>query len=263
MRLLPLLLCMTALPLLAQDDKKEEDAKPKGPLDGKAGDVEIGDPGVVISDSAVANAEVARFQADMKKAKRAKDEKQMAELLLLLGAKDHPKIYLAATKHVKHKNHRVATAAVICIARQQSSAKKARRYLQGILKREKRTSVVAAAIVGMGVLNHTGAYKDVKKVFVKDRRELRKAAARYFGYTKAKDAFRLLAEQLDQPEPANPNDPDNPPASYWEERYYEWKENEKAVHWALSQLVEGESFETEREAKQWAEQNGRKHGIEW
>ena len=42
-----------------------------------------------------------------------------------------------------------------------------------------------------------------------------------------------------------------------------WKENEPSVRWALSQFVEGESFETTAEAKQWAKSEGKKHGIEW
>jgi hypothetical protein len=62
---------------------------------------------------------------------------------------------------------------------------------------------------------------------------------------------------------SNPNDPNNPPASWWEQRWKAWKENEKAVHWALSQLVEGETFETTIEAKKWAEAHGKDHGIEW
>jgi len=176
---------------------------------------------------------------------------------------DHPKVFKEASKYVRDKNHRVATAAIICIARQKTSGEKAAKFLHRILDKEKRTNLLCAAMVGMGVLGYDRAYDDVKKIFVKDMYEQRKAAARYFGYTKAKEAFRLLAEQLDEPVATNPNDPDNPPASVWEERWKAWKENEKAVHWAISQLVEGETFETTLEAKKWAEANGKDHGIEW
>lgn len=239
------------------------DAKPKSILDGLAGDIEIPDPGVEIKDSSVVTGEIARFQTDYKKAKKAKDDKLQAELLLKLGDKDHAKIFKEACKYVRDKNHRIATAAVVAIARQKSSADEAGKYLNRLLGREKRTNILCAAMVGMGVLGYTRAYDDVKKYFKKDMRELRKAAARYFGYTKAKAAFRLLAEELDEPVATNPNDPDNPPASWWEERWKAWKANEKAVHWALSQLVEGETFETTLEAKKWAEAHGKEHGIEW
>jgi hypothetical protein len=250
----------------AKDEEKEKSAKeekPKGPLDHKPGDVVIGDPGIKIADAAVATSEIARFQADYKAARIAKDDNKRADLLLKLGEKDHPKIYKIATKIVKDKNFRVATAAVICVARQQGSAKKGGPFLQKVLKSEKRTNIRCAAIVGMGVLGYTKAFKDVRKEFRKSRTEPRKAAARYFGYTKAKEAFRLLAEELDEPRATNPNDPDNPPASVWEQRWKDWKENETAVHWALSQLVEGETFETTIEAKNWAEKSGKKHKIEW
>jgi hypothetical protein len=254
-------LLLAATVVVGQDEKAEAEAKPPEPK--KAGDIEIGDPGVPIADRAVAASEVARFQSAMKEAKRKKDAKRRLELIKKLGEKDHPVIYKEATKWVKDKDFKVATAAVVAIARQKSSAKKAGPFLQKVLGREKRTDIVCAAIVGMGVLNYKKAYKDVRKQWNKTRTEPHKAAARYFGYTKAKQAFRMLAEELDEPRPANPNDPNNPPASYWEERWHQWKENEKAVQWALSQIVEGESFETTVEAKEWAKKHGKEHGIEW
>ena len=261
-----LLLSLLAALAVADDDetkKETEEPKIKSVLDMKPGDIEIGDPGIEIKDAQVATSELARFQGDWKQARKEKNSEKRAQLLLKLGEKDHPKIYLTATKYVKDKNYRVATAAIVCIARQNSSAKKGGKFLHKVLGREKRTNVRCAAIVGLGVLGYTKAYKDVKKQFRKDRRELRKASARYFGYTRAKQSFRLLAEELDEPRPSNPNDPDNPPASWWEERWHNWKANEKAVHWALGQLVEGETFETTLEAKNWAKDQGKKHGIEW
>ncbi|MHC4939700.1 MAG: HEAT repeat domain-containing protein [Planctomycetota bacterium] len=261
MRQLTAILLLAALAAAEGDEKKPDE--PKSVLDMKPGEYEIGDPGVVIEDSSVVNAEIARFNADYKKAKSAKNDERRAQLLLKLGEKDHEKIYKIATKIAKDKNYRVATAAVICIARQQGSAKKAGKYLHKLLGREKRTNVRCAAIIGLGALNYTKAYDDVKKQFKKDTGELRKASARYFGMTKAKAAFRMLAEELDEPMAKNPNDPSNPPASWWEARWHAWKANEKAIHWALSQLVEGESFETTDEAKKWAKSEGKKHGIEW
>jgi len=261
------LLLLALLAAAQEGPKKEGEAKeppkPKSILDGPAGSIEIPSPGIEIQDASVVTGELARFQGDYKQAKKEKNTEKCAELLLKLGDKDHAKIFKEACKYVRDRDHRIATAAVVAIARQKSSADAAGKFLQRILGREKRTNVLCAALVGMGVLEYTKAYDDAKKFFVKDTRELRKAAARYFGYTKAKDAFRLLAEQLDEPIATNPNDPNNPPASWWEERWKEWKANEKAVHWALAQLVEGETFETTLEAKKWAEAHGKEHGIEW
>ena len=266
---LAVLLCGT---LAVADDKEpdanegEPDAKegePAPKVEKGAGDVEIGDFGVPIADRAVASSEVARFQTAMKDAKRKKDDDKKVELLRKLSEKDHAVIYKELTKWVKNKDHRVATTAVIGIARQKSSAKKAGPFLQKLIGREKRTDPICAAIVGMGVLNYKRAFKDVRKYFRKTLAEPHKAAARYFGYTKAKQTFRMLAEELEAPRPSNPNDPNNPPASYWEERWKKWKANEPAIRWALAQFVEGETFETTAEAKQWAETEGKKHGIEW
>jgi len=262
MRRVAILLLATAL-VAADDNKKEGDPEAAPPKPKKAGDVEIGEPGVPISDRAVAASEVARFQTAMKEAKRKKNDKRRLELVQKLGEKDHPVIYKEATKWVRDKHHRIATAAVIAVARQKSSAKKAGPFLQKVLKSDKRTNVVCAAMIGMGVLDYKRAFKDVRKQWRKSRTEPHKAAARYFGYTRAKEAFRLLAEELDEPHPSNPNDPNNPPSSWWEERWKEWKENEKSIQWALAQMVEDETFETTVEAKEWAKKHGKKHGIEW
>jgi len=257
------ILLLAAALVIADDEKKQGDPQAAPPKPAKAGDIEIGEPGVPIADSSVAASEVAKFQTAMKEAKRKKNEPARLELIQKLGEKDHPLIYKEATKWVKDKNYKVATAAVVAIARQKTSIKKAGPYLARVLKSAKRTNVTCAAIVGLGVLEYTKAYKDVRKQWRKTRGEPHKAAARYFGYTKAKQAFRMLAEELDEPHPTNPNDPDNPPASWWEERWKEWKENEKAIHWALSQMVPGESFETTVEAKEWVAKHGKAHGIEW
>ena len=107
------------------------------------------------------------------------------------------------------------------------------------------------------------AIKEAQSLFVRDTKETHKAATRYFGYIKYKPAFRMLAEKLDEPHPKNPNDPNNPPESYWKERWQEWDSNVPHTRWALSQLVEGETFELAAEAKEWAEKHGKEHGIEW
>ena len=86
----------------------------------------------------------------MKAAKRKKDEARRLELITKLGEKDHPVIYKEATKWVKDKNYKLAAAAVVTIARQKTSAKKAGPFLHKLLGREKRTDVVCAAIVGLG-----------------------------------------------------------------------------------------------------------------
>jgi hypothetical protein len=241
-----------------------DDAKPvaEPPRKKTAAEVEVPDPGTAIEDAAVARQEVARFEKEMKE---AKDPAKEVELLGRLGGWDHPDVLKAAAKHLKDREVTVAVAAAVAVARQSKSKEAAGKILLGVVQKEKRTDVICAAFVGMGKLgfDNKTAIGEAQKLFQRDTRETHKAATRYFGYIKYKPAFRQLAEKLDEPHPANPNDPNNPPESYWKERWMEWDGNVPYTRWALSQLVEGETFETMAEAKQWAESEGKEHDIEW
>ena len=263
MRPLAFLVLVPAL-LLADDQKPAGDKPPaEAPAKRKtAAELEIPDPGTPIEDPSVAKQEVARFDKEMKEAPSAAKE---AEILARLGNWDHPDILKAASKYMKDKERDVAVAAIVVVARQSKSKDAAGKALLGLLKIEKRTDIVCAAIVGMGKLgfDNKAAIKEAQSLFQKDTKETHKAATRYFGFIKYKPAFRQLAEKLDEPVAKNPNDPNNPPASYWKERWEEWNGNVAHTRWALAQLVEGETFELTSEAKEWAEKHGKEHGIEW
>ncbi|MGH7162911.1 MAG: hypothetical protein ACREID_05460 [Planctomycetota bacterium] len=234
-----------------------EEPAPKTDL--KPGEVEIGEPGAKIEDPAVARKKVADFLDEYK---AEKDEEKRAAVVRKLGEWDHAEILKAALKLVGDRNRFVAIEAAVVVARQRDTAK-AGTALHRALQMEKRPDVACALLVALGKVGYAKAFKDAEKWYVKDTTETSKAAARYFGYTKAKDAFRLLAERLEEPRPKNPDDPNNPPASYWEARWKEWNSNLPHVRWALSQIAEGETFERTVEAKEWAEKEGRKLGINW
>jgi hypothetical protein len=257
MRSLTILLLLPAL--LLADDAPAKDEKPAK----KTGaEIEIPEPGTAVEDSSVARGEVSRFEKEMRE---TKDPAKEVELIDRLGGFDHPEMLKALTKYVKDKELTVAVAAIVAVARQSKSKEGAARLLLSVAKSEKRTDIVCAAIVGMGKLGYDNkaAIGEAQKLFQRDKRETHKAAIRYFGFIKYKPAFRQLAEELDEPHPANPNDPNNPPESYWKERWQEWNGNIPYTRWALSQIVAGETFEKTEEAKQWAETEGKKYGIEW
>lgn len=260
MRLWLVLLLGPAL-LFAQDPqaggKEEEKPKRKG-----AGDLEIPDAGTPIEDSRTARQEVALFEKGMR---TAESNQRRIELLQRLGNYDHPEILKAASKYLRHKDHPVAVAAAVACARQATAKDKAGNALLKQLKKDKRPYVVCALLIGMGKLGfaHKTAVKEALKCYDRDTKETHKAAARYFGYIKYKPAFKRLASHLDEPIPENPDDPTNPPASWWKERWHEWESNVKYTRWALAQLVPGETFDSEEEAKQWALSRGGEHGIEW
>ena len=260
MRLWLVLLLVPAL-LLAQDgepgEKPAEKPKKKG-----AGDLDIPDPGTPIEDSATARQEISLFSKGMR---QAESDKRRVELLQRLGNYDHPEIVNAAGKYLKHKNHPVAIAAVVACARQSKAKDKAGNLLLRHLRKEKRPHVICALLIGMGKLGfvHKTAIREALRYHDRDTKEPHKAATRYFGYIKYKPAFKRLASNLDEPIPENPDDPTNPPASWWKERWMEWDSNVAYTRWALTQLVPGESFDSEAEAKQWAQSQGSEHGIEW
>ena len=77
-----------------------------------------------------------------------------------------------------------------------------------------------------------------------------------------------MAEKLDEPKNTNPpvGKKKLPVLSKAERRklWYEWKAAYPHVHWAMSEMIPGETFETTREARDWAlSKDGKKHKIKW
>ena len=244
----------------AQEEPGKKDKKPKKP---KAGDIVFSQTAVKVEDASVARQHVTRFVKEFKANK--KDVPAMVKSLQRLGKWDHTLILGEAKKHIKHREFPVAVEAVRVCVSQTADTKKTGKALYAALKKEKRTNVVCALIVGLGILGRDDKFtkKECIKYFKRDTTESHKAAARYIGYIKDRESFRMLAERLDEPAPKRPDDPTNPPASYWRERWHEWETNVPHVRWAMSQLVPGETFESTREAKEWARTEGRKFGIKW
>ena len=259
-----MLVALLALASLALADDVTEEQKKKAEAEArKPGAVEMPDPGTPVEDSAVARQRLARFHKAWKEAK--KEPEACIEALKKVGEWDHPAIFKAVVKHISHKDHTVAVAAIQASARQSKSFKKVASKFMRALKKEKRTNLVCGLLVGLGKIGYAkrDAIDVARKNFKRDTGERHKAATRYFGYIKYKPAFRWLAEKLDAPQPGSVNSRTNPPASYWKARWHEWESNVAFTRWAISQLIEGETFDTKDEAKQWAESEGAKHGVKW
>ena len=71
---------------------------------------------------------------------------------------------------------------------------------------------------------------------------------------KEKQSVKLLLDNLDEPAPANVDDPSNPPASYWEARWKAWRAWRGQVQEALFAIT-GQRFSTAEEAKNWLKKN--------
>ncbi len=259
--LLPLLLFASLT--RAEDAPVEGDAKKTGP-----GDIKIEEPGAPIDDKKVAKDYATRFREKMK---AAKTPEERVKLLTELGEYDHPEIYRAASKYAKNKSEAVAVAAIVTCARQSKSKARAGGFLFKAVGTEKRPAVVCALVVGIGHLGYDkkNAYKLAEKLFRRDTTETHKAAVRYFGYIKAKAAFRMLAESLDEPKNTTaPQGRKKSPVLSEEDRkklWYEWKAAVPHVRWALSEIVPGETFDSTAEAKMFVAEDGvkKKFGINW
>jgi hypothetical protein len=84
--------------------------------------------------------------------------------------------------------------------------------------------------------------------------DLMRASLHYLGKAKMKRAVPLLIELVPEPQPKNPNDPKNPPASYWQERIKLWHKSEGWARWALKEIT-GQEFRSYREWDAWLKEN--------
>jgi hypothetical protein len=84
--------------------------------------------------------------------------------------------------------------------------------------------------------------------------DLMRASLHYLGKAKAKRAVPLLIELVPEPQPKNPNDPKNPPATYWQERVKLWHKSEGWARWALKEITTKE-FRSYREWEAWLKEN--------
>ena len=243
-------------------EREEREAK-------KPGALQIPDPGTEGRGKRRSRgSRVARFQKAWKANKKNSEE--------LIKAIDAPRASGTTPRSsrsssrsiVSHKDHTVAVAAVVAVARQTTSPKKAPSTLMRALKKEKRTrghlrgSRWGSASLGYqeGKTRSSSRRKHHRKD-TSEKPQGRGALLRLHQVQGRRSV--CLAEHLDEPYPENVNSPSNPPASWWEERFKEWQSNVPFTRWAIAQLVEGETFESESEAKQWAESEGGKHGIAW
>jgi hypothetical protein len=100
----------------------------------------------------------------------------------------------------------------------------------------------------------------LESFFRKGSPRVTKVVAQFFGKHKERAVVKLLIEHLDEPAPANVDDPSNPPASYWEERWKAWKLWVEDVRLALREIT-GQTFENSKQAREWLKTEGKKNGF--
>jgi hypothetical protein len=113
--------------------------------------------------------------------------------------------------------------------------------------RRLRPKAAAALVATLGALGFEQAEKDVRREFNAFREpEIVRACVRYFGQIKSKDmaTVRALCEMLSGPQPADVDDPSNPPAAYWIARWKTWSAVRRDIMWAVKEIT-GQDFAAE------------------
>ncbi len=127
-------------------------------------------------------------------------------------------------------------------------------------KIKRKPAVVSALIRAHSKASYESRdWRDLERLFRKDladRRypQVQKAIMELVTQNKEYAAMKLLLESIDPPEPAWVDDPNNPPASYWEARWKNWEVWRADVKEALYQITE-QRFGNAKEAKAWLSKN--------
>lgn len=100
-------------------------------------------------------------------------------------------------------------------------------------------------------------FRQLSKGFDGAEKETKRATVLALGHSKDRKALEMLAGWLEAPRPENPDAPNNPPASYWKERYAQWNFIKKQVKWAVWNIT-GELLDTEEEVTEWIEEQKKK-----
>lgn len=252
MSTVPMLGMLLVLPALPQDPPPDarQDVKP---VDAVA---------VQLSDQE-ARAAIAAFN------KTARDKKarlaQRVEAVHALGQGQHKLLVkpLAAVAQ-QDTSMTVRKAAAQLLGRQ--PGKEARAALVKLIEvRDQEPEVLAALITSLSTAGYTsGDWKKLEGLFERDFNEkytaVQKALLELVTAHKEKQAWKLLLEHIDEPQPEEIADLSNPPADYWERRWKAWRIWRSDAKEALF-VITGQRFSGKQEAKIWIRENGAKVGL--
>lgn len=109
------------------------------------------------------------------------------------------------------------------------------------------------------ILSYHGApqsvWKDLQHRFLDVGSLGQQALFEHIGERKDWDMVPLILEHIDPPAPANVDDPNNPPATYWKERWEQWRAFKPQLKEACEKLF-GREFETRKELADWIRRQG-------
>lgn len=121
-----------------------------------------------------------------------------------------------------------------------------------------------AAVRSLGYVGYgKDGFKLLEDLFWKcTEPEVRAELAFTWGKQQEKRAFSILVAMLDMPRPVDPNDPNNPPAAYWEAIGKQWEVVKGPVAVALEQICGKKMFNKDA-AERWFDDVGKKQGFKF
>ncbi len=222
--------------------------------------------------------EVAAITERVERAKAEKDDTLLVSALRDMNERRHAAFVPIIREALASKNLEVQARACSAAASNEmyDDAKTVRKVLAAGRKRQKGkggrtegTLVVTCALDYLGRAAVEGdeelAVEVAKEIFDQETRvkseqspELLRVVLLYLGKVKADKSVPFLVELVKEPAPVDPNDPNNPPASYWEARFKLWQAYESWARWALKEIT-GQEFRTHREWAAWLNENKKKY----
>jgi non-ribosomal peptide synthetase component F len=203
---------------------------------------------------------IKEFQARMRA--RAPSLKERMDAVGLLAQGRNARLVEPLAKVVRgEKALTVRRAAAEALGHQPE--KESRRALAALLADSALHEVpqVQAALVGSLARAGYEAGRDWKIVdglferdYAPERVPLQQAILRLIDEHEELEALDLLVQNLGEPIPADPDDPSNPPAEYWEARWKAWSAWRADVKAALLKIT-GQRFSTAEEARTWLRKN--------
>jgi hypothetical protein len=227
--------------------------RPDAPASGDAGGGPIADD----------NATAAKRLREAEKALADREPRLRAKALEPFLLHRHESYVKRLAASLKDRNDDVALMAAKALANQTFAAT-TETLLDFACDEKKlaaRPEVCAEAIRSLGAVGlGKRGYDRLRERFLQGDERVKGALCLAFAAAKEKRSFSFLVDQFNAPQPANRDDPGNPPESYWRARHEEWAKYSMHARKALKELT-GEKFDTAKEWKEWAAGPGKAKGF--
>lgn len=218
--------------------------------------------------------EAREIPAALKKAARKRKKADVMPALLAIEDIQHKDLIKPLLKLMTHDNADVAFKATVALF-PRADAKTWKSMWKNAFSNKankRRYKIRSAVVVGMALNEVELTDRHVKEVMSDWRWMIGQPKKAYAGplinyanaaaRQKIKAMCRLLAEEIDEPSTDNPNSPANPPAEWWERRWYMNLPVRGMVVGVLKELT-GQEFKSTEAAKTWFEENEKAFGFDW